>query len=79
VTTPFSVPGDGSAATGTASCPAGTDVTGGGANIDDPTGGTLVGEFPAGDTGWSATYTDFAQAATGTVYAICAPAASTAP
>jgi hypothetical protein len=78
-TATFSVPNDGTAATGTASCPAGTDVTGGGANIDDPSGGTLVGTFPAGKTGWSAVYTDFAQTATGTVYAICAPAASTAP
>jgi hypothetical protein len=79
VTATFAVPDDGTAATGTASCPAGTDVTGGGANIDDPSGGTLVGTFPAGKTGWSAAYSDFAQTATGTVYAICAPAASTAP
>ncbi|HEY1520218.1 MAG TPA: hypothetical protein VGF91_27590 [Solirubrobacteraceae bacterium] len=80
VTTSFAVPGDGTTTTGTASCPSGTDATGGGSNIDDTTDGIFFGSFPAGKTGWSATYQDFGgMPATGTVYAICAPAASTAP
>jgi hypothetical protein len=79
VTTTVSVPGDSSLTTGTAICPAGTDATGGGGRIDDSSGGTLLGSYPAGKTGWSADFTDFSQAATGTIYAICAPAASTAP
>lgn len=80
VTATFAVPGDGTPATGTASCPAGTDVTGGGANIDDTLNGFFVGSYPAGKTGWNAVYEDDSGAsATGTVYAVCAPAASTAP
>ena len=80
VTTSFAVPGDGTTTTGSASCPSGTDATGGGSNIDDTTDGIFFGSFPAGKTGWSATYQDFGgMPATGTVYAICAPAASTAP
>jgi hypothetical protein len=39
----------------------------------------MLGTYPAGKTGWHADFTDFAQEATGTVYAICAPAASTSP
>jgi hypothetical protein len=79
VTATVSVPGDSTLTTGTANCPAGTDVTGGGGRIDDPSGGTFVGSYPAGKTGWSADFTDFSTVATGTVYAVCAPAASTAP
>ncbi|MBV9605906.1 MAG: hypothetical protein JO027_12385 [Solirubrobacterales bacterium] len=82
VTTTFTVPGDGTATTGTAPCPAGTDVTGGGGSIDDTVNGFFLGSFPAGKTGWSVLYeeeTGGASSATGTVYAICAPAAATAP
>jgi hypothetical protein len=80
VTTSFAVPGDGTTTTGTTGCPSGTDATGGGSNIDDTTNGVFFGSFPAGKTGWSATYQDFGgTSATGTVYVICAPAASTAP
>jgi len=80
VTTPFSVPGDGTPTTGTASCPSGTDVTGGGSTIDDTSNEFLAGSFPAGKTGWSAEYTDFnGGQANAIVYAICAPAAATAP
>jgi hypothetical protein len=79
VTTTVSVPSDGTLTTGTANCPAGTDVTGGGGRIDDPSGGAFLGSYPAGNTGWSADFNDFGSTANGTVYAICAPAASTAP
>ena len=80
VTTPFSVPGDGTPTTGTASCPSGTDVTGGGSTIDDTSNEFLAGSFPAGKTGWSAEYTDFSGGqVNATVYAICALTAATAP
>jgi hypothetical protein len=80
VTATFAVPGDGSAAAGTASCPAGTNVTGGGGNIDDTINGFFLGSYPASKTTWAAVYEDDSGAtANGTVYAICAPAASTAP
>jgi hypothetical protein len=79
VTTTFSVPTDGTATTGTANCPSGTNVTGGGANIDDPVDGTFVASYPAGKTGWNAVYDDIngGPSVTATVYAICAPAAAT--
>jgi hypothetical protein len=79
VTATVSVPSDGTLTTGTANCPAGTVVTGGGARVDDPSGSALFGSYPAGKTGWSGDFNDFGSGATGTVYAICAPAASTAP
>jgi hypothetical protein len=80
VTTTFDVPTDGTLTTGTASCPGATSVTGGGGNIDDLANALLLASFPAGKTGWSVVYEDNGGAsATGTVYAICAPAASTAP
>jgi hypothetical protein len=79
VTATVAVPDDGTLTTGTANCPAGTDVTGGGGKIDDPSGGAILGSYPAGTTGWSADFSDFGSGATGTVYAICAPAASTVP
>jgi hypothetical protein len=82
VTTPFTVPDDGTDTTGTATCPAGTNVTGGGASIADTTNGIVVGSLPAGKTGWTGDFQDFGNTGTpttGTVYAICAPAAATAP
>jgi hypothetical protein len=79
VTATVTVPNDGTVTTGTATCPSGTDVTGGGARVDDPSGSAEFGSYPAGQTGWSGDFNDFGGGATGTVYAICAPAASTAP
>jgi hypothetical protein len=79
VTTTVAVPGDGTLTTGTANCPAGTDVTGGGGRIAETSGGALFGSYPAGTSGWSADFNDFATDTSATVYAICAPAASTAP
>ncbi len=79
VTATVAVPNDGTLTTGTATCPAGTHVIAGGAKVDDQLGSALFGSYPAGTTGWSADFDDFGSGATGTVYAICAPAASTAP
>lgn len=80
VTTPFTVPGDGTVTTGAATCPSGTNVTGGGASIDDTDSGSVIASYPAGKTGWNAVFQDFnGTQATGTVYAICAPAAATTP
>lgn len=64
---------------GTATCPAGTFVTGGGASIADSTNGTVAESYPAGKTGWTGGFFDFNGPTTGTVTAICAPAAATAP
>lgn len=63
----------------TASCPSGTVVLGGGASVADNAGGFVNASFPAGKTGWTAVFFDNSAATTGTVTAICAPAASTAP
>jgi hypothetical protein len=81
VTAPFTVPGDGTVVTGTATCPTGTDVTGGGGSSNDTSGSEeFQASYPAGKTGWTAAYEDFSGGpSTAYVYAICAPAASTAP
>jgi len=82
VTTPFSVLDDGNLNPDTATCPAGTNVTGGGANIADTTNGVILASYPAGKTGWTGVFQEFGNTGsttTGTVYAICAPAASTSP
>jgi hypothetical protein len=65
-------------AVATASCPAGTIVLGGGASIVDNQTGYVVDAYPTGKNAWVAHF--FGNNPTsGTVYAICAPAASTAP
>ena len=51
VTTPFTVPGDDTVNTGAATCPSGTNVTGGGASIDDTDSGAVIASYPAGKTG----------------------------
>ncbi len=61
---------------GTVSCPAGTIVTGGGASVPSITDGRVDESYPVGNTGWTA---DFEGLTTGTIYAICAPAAATSP
>jgi hypothetical protein len=66
--------------TATASCPSGANMVGGGASIADKTSSALVEDsYPNGKTGWTADFQEFSAPTTGTVYAICAPAASTAP
>ncbi len=81
VTTPVTVPGDGTYTTGSATCPSGTNVTGGGASINDTTGNAYFGgSYPSGKTGWTIAYQDYSGGpTTAYAYAICAPAASTAP
>ena len=82
VTSSGSIPGDGNAAAHplTASCPSGTTVIGGGANVANETMEFVNDSYPSGKTGWSADfYNDDSQAWSATVTAICAPAAATAP
>jgi hypothetical protein len=55
-------------------------VIGGGASIADKSGaGSLADSYPNGKAGWAADFLEFNVATTGTVTAICAPAAATAP
>jgi hypothetical protein len=61
-----------------ASCPAGTVVLGGGASVSSTQNDIVDSSAPAGHSGWIAVF--FGGAGdTGTVTAICAPAASSAP
>lgn len=63
----------------TATCPAGTTVIGGGANVVDTANAFVDDSSPSGKTGWTATFFDGGGTTTATVTAICAPAAATAP
>jgi hypothetical protein len=64
----------------TATCPAGTTVTGGGVSISDEVDGGFVNDsYPNGKTAWSADIFGGGVAMNSTVTAICAPAAATAP
>jgi hypothetical protein len=74
-----SVPGGISTATrGTATCPAGSFATGGGAKMTDANSGFIADTNPVGRTGWEATaFSNVTQNMT--VYVICAFAASTTP
>ena len=62
----------------TATCPAGTNVIGGGAQVSNESNDYVNDSYPDGNSGWSVDIygpsTD-----TGTVTAICAPAASAGP
>jgi hypothetical protein len=79
VSATVSVPAGGSTSTrGTASCPANTFATGGGAKLSNTIDGYIIDSNPAGKTAWEATsYSSSAQ--TMTVSVICAAAASTTP
>jgi hypothetical protein len=71
-------------ATLTATCPAGTIVTGGGASVTDQNFGFVNDSYPTGKTGWTADIFNANPPSPGTtigatVTAICEPAASTAP
>lgn len=80
VASPISVPvTSGPATQATATCPVGTTVIGGGASIVDTTDGLVDDSYPNGKTAWTADFSDFVNPTTGTVTAICAPAAATAP
>jgi hypothetical protein len=62
----------------TASCPAGTDVTGGGASLSNEN--SFVNDsYPTNRTGWAADVFSNGSDVNATVTAICEPAASTAP
>jgi len=55
-------------------------VTGGGASVADKSeSASLVDSYPNGKGGWAADFADFNADTSGLVYAICAPAAATAP
>jgi hypothetical protein len=71
--------GPASGITATASSPTGTIVTGGGASVVDTTNGFVNDAYPTGKTGWAAVFFDNTGPTSGTVTAICAPAAATAP
>jgi hypothetical protein len=79
VTTTVAVAGTSTAAAlVTASCPAGTDVTGGGASLSNQN--SFVNDsYPNNRTGWAADVFSNGSDVNATVTAICAPAASTAP
>jgi hypothetical protein len=62
----------------TASCPAGTVVVGGGASVSSTQNDFVDASAPAGHSGWIAVFFG-APGDTGTVTAICAPAAASAP
>jgi hypothetical protein len=80
VAVPVAIPvSTGPATSASAACPSGTNVVGGGASIADTLGGIVDDSYPSAKAGWVADFTDVSQATTGTVTAICAPAAATAP
>jgi hypothetical protein len=62
----------------TANCPSGMTVIGGGASVANESEAAVNDSFPSGKAGWTADfYSD--EAVSGTVTAICAPAAATTP
>jgi hypothetical protein len=63
---------------GTVFCPAGLNVTGGGATVADPVNGFINESSPLGRAGWEARGSSFT-AQNMTVFVICAQAASTTP
>ena len=74
------IPDTGAAITVTASCPSGTTVISGGGSVSVESEAFINDTYPSGKTGWTV---DFAASqavtSTGTVTAICAPAATTTP
>jgi hypothetical protein len=84
VTAPATIPlatSDGSpVVSATATCPSGTTVIGGGAQVSDEDYDVTNDSYPNGKTGWTADFYDASESGspgTGTVTAICAPAAAT--
>ena len=62
----------------TATCDQGLAVVGGGVRLADPTNQFAIDSFPNGSAAWSAHVVNFGASTPGfTVFAICAPAAST--
>jgi hypothetical protein len=71
--------GNSTQASAVATCPSGTNVIGGGANVSTQDG-FVNDSYPTGTSGWAADFYNSPYAAntiTGTVTAICAPAAAT--
>lgn len=65
---------------GTASCPAGTVVTGGGAAVSNEVDGLVNDSVSTATSGWAADFVNLGSGPiTGVVEAICAPAAATSP
>jgi hypothetical protein len=61
----------------TATCPSGTFVVGGGANLGDQDAQSVNDSYPSSTTAWTATVFNGAATAPGfTVYAMCVPAAA---
>jgi hypothetical protein len=79
VTSSGTIPGNNEAPlTLTATCPTGTTVIGGGASVASQPEAIVNDSYPDGKTGWTADF--YATVAVGgSVTAICAPAATTAP
>jgi len=68
----------------TATCPAGTTVTGGGVSLSNETDGYVNDSYPSSKTSWTADVFNYGgdngtDVITAGVTAICAPAATTAP
>ena len=64
----------------TASCPAGTFVTGGGTSVSNEQNGFVNDSYPQSKTTWAAdVFNSTTTPMTSTVTAICAPAAATTP
>jgi hypothetical protein len=64
----------------TATCPAGTFVTGGGTSVSNEQNGFVNDSYPQSKTTWAAdVFNSTATPMTSTVTAICAPAAATTP
>jgi hypothetical protein len=79
VTATGTIPGNnGQIFTLTANCPAGTTVISGGASVANEAEAAVNDSYPTGKTGWTADFYS-GEAVTGTVTAICAPAATTTP
>lgn len=73
-----STPGAAGGTSGTATCPAGLTVVGGGASVTDQGNEAVNDSYPSGNTGWTVDVFAGSDGGTGfTVDAICLPAAST--
>jgi len=71
-------PASGDAGTAAATCDSGLTVLGGGVQVDDPNNEFVVDDWPSSTTAFSARVASGGGVARGfTVYAICAPAATT--
>jgi hypothetical protein len=78
VTAAGTIPSTGAAVAVTASCPSATTVIGGGGSVSSESEAYMNDSYPSGKTGWTVDFVaSQAVDSTGTVTAICAPAAAT--